>query len=333
MAQLHQLPFAGQNEIFSIYGWRDLSGNGRMDDRHAGWDIRPPKVSGAVPTAAAQAPCAGRVDWLQQFNRVTRANDATSYGNCIRLLAEGKEPMYIYMAHLCTHALERGQRVERGTVAGRYGPHTTGNSGGIHCHLEYRVGGLPVGHRVCPGELLGIANTKDVTYDREQMSACAIGQLNCTVNDYRWRLGAGTDHELYLDANNHATAKCHAGVLYRVYATAMAADQLWCQITPPPRCIVKGHAPACWVSAACGSYTAASITAEPKHAADEEHKQHPGSLERCCVTPGSRGNALELAALAYDLGLNTQYMVSGGDATALRTLALNGGGSYESRPD
>ena len=76
MAQLYTLPLAGENEVFSIYGLRALDGNGTLEDRHGGWDIRPPKVSGTVPVFEAQAPAAGTVDWVQTWDGKTKTGNS-----------------------------------------------------------------------------------------------------------------------------------------------------------------------------------------------------------------------------------------------------------------
>lgn len=317
MAQLHTLPFAGSNEVYSLFGWRDLSGNGKFDNKHGGWDIRPPKVGGVVPTATGQACCAGAVDWKQVYNAVTTRNDSTSYGNAVRI--KTTEGVYCYMAHLYNHALAKGQQVQRGAAVGQYGPKTTGNSGGVHCHLEYRVGGTGTGQRVCPGEVLGISNTKDVVYDREAMEAHVVGYLRCTKDAYRWRLGAGTDKALYKDANNGAGAYCHAGVIYRVYATAIAGGVVWCQITPPQSCITRGTAPACWVSSQCGVYEAKAVPVPA-----------PAKMQRCTVTPATVDGYVEMARVFASLKLPMQCVVSDGDAESIAAAAHAAQAGYTS---
>lgn len=331
MAQLHNLPFAGDNELFSIYGWRDLNGDGRMDNKHGGWDIRPPKVGGVVPTKTGEAPCVGYVDWRQVFNKTTSANDSTSYGNCVRLKAEGA--IYAYMAHLYTIALAFGQGVAQGQAVGQYGPRTTGNSGGVHCHLEYRVGGTATARRVCPGELLGISNTKDVTYNREKIDAAKVGLLTCTEDAYRWRLGAGTDKALFKDSNNGAGATCHADAIYRVYATETTGGQLWCQITPPASCITKGSAPACWVSAACGSYVATTPAVQEVPAdeslSDETSAKDTG-WQRPTIRPEDEDGYLAIARLLHTLDLPIQTACTNGDGMLLQDAAKSMGAGYTS---
>lgn len=53
-------------------------------------------------------------------------------------------------------------------------------------------------------------------------------------------------------------------------------------------------------------------------------------LQNYTITPGSRESALEIAGLAYDLGLPQNYTASSGDATALWAKTLAGGGTYKS---
>lgn len=62
VGEIFTIPFAGENEIFSIFGNRDCNGDGKWDTaKHGGWDVRPPKVGGVVPTKQGQSFCSGRV--------------------------------------------------------------------------------------------------------------------------------------------------------------------------------------------------------------------------------------------------------------------------------
>ena len=291
MAQIYTLPLAGENEVFSIYGKRDLDGNGTLEDTHGGWDIRPPKVSGAVPVFDAQAPASGTVDWVQTWDGKTKTGNM-SYGTAARFkTAEG---VYVYAAHMTTRYVKKPQKVAAGTVLGHYGAKTTGASGGPHIHVEMRDGGTSTAKRACPGEFFGLANAKDVTYHRERMEAAVIGHLSCTKADYRWREGAGTDKPLYRDKNNGAGMYCRKGVIYRVYGTATVAGQLWCQVTPPASCITKGSAPALWVSAACGSYEPKANAANPNDTANWDADGND------FVVTASRGDRAALRRLCED---------------------------------
>lgn len=297
MAQLYTLPLAGENEVFSIYGLRDLDGNGTLEDRHSGWDIRPPKVGGRVPEFTAQAPAAGAVDWVQTWDGHTKTG-SQSYGNACRV--KTPEGVYVYAAHMTAREVTKGQTVAGGQVLGQYGAKTTGNSGGPHVHIEMRAGGTSTAKRACPGEFFGIANTKDVVYHRERMEVATVGLLTCTKANYRWREGAGTDWPLFKDKNNGAQMYCRVGVIYRVYATATVAGQLWCQVTPPAGCITKGKAPALWVSAACGSYQPKAEPAKPEPGPGPVDWDSAGND---FVVTASAGDRAELREVCERLGL------------------------------
>lgn len=316
MGEIFTLPFAGENEVFSIYGNRDCNGDGKWDTaKHGGWDVRPPKVGGVVPTKQGQAVCSGRVDWKNVYNAVTRDNGTNSYGNAVRIVTEGG--VRAYMAHLYSHNLSVGEFVNAGDIVGQYGPRTTGNSGGVHCHVEFRLGGTSTTRRTCPGNMFGMANSKDVTYHRERMEAATIGWLDCTRDNYRWRLGPGVENALFEDANNKALQYCIKGVLYRVYAVAHDKDgAAWYQITPGDACITKGTAPVCWVSGECGTYTAkqpASPADSLKEAADGLHVMK--------FTPTSEDDAEALARAMLALRLPVYAAVSAGDAANLKLVA------------
>lgn len=265
MAQIYTLPLAGENEVFSIFGKRDLDGNGTLENDHGGWDIRPPKVNGAVPVFDAQAPATGTIDWVQTWDGKTKTG-SMSYGTAARI--KTAENVYIYAGHMTTRYVKKAQKVTAGAALGHWGAKTTGNSYGPHDHVEFRDGGTGTAKRACPGEFFGLPNVKDVTWHRERMEAAVIGYLTCQKASYRWREGAGTDKPLFKDKNNGAQMYCRKGVVYRVYATATAAGQLWCQVTPPASCIVKGSAPALWVSAECGSYEPKANAANPHDTAN-----------------------------------------------------------------
>ena len=316
MGELFTLPFAGGNEVFSIFGKRDCNGDGKWDTaKHGGWDVRPPKVGGVVPTKQGQAVCSGRVDWKNVYNAITQDNGTNSYGNAIRIVTEGG--VRAYMAHLYSHNLSVGEFVNAGDIVGQYGPRTTGNSGGVHCHVEFRIGGTSTSRRTCPGNMFGLTNTKDVVYNRERMEAATIGWLDCTRDNYRWRFGPGVENDLFEDVNNGALQYCIKGVLYRVYAMAKDKDgQSWYQITPGDACITKGTAPACWVSGECGTYTAK----KPASAA-ENIKEAAEGLHVMKYTPASETAAEALARAMLALRLPVYAAVSAGDAANLKLVA------------
>lgn len=298
MATMYSLPFKGDNEIFSIYGRRDLDGDGRYDNTHGGWDIRPPKVNGTVPTAFALWPCDGEIDSEGNFNGLTSANTNASYGIYRRVkTADGS---YVILAHMALAAAGTGALVYEGVVAGRYGPNTTGNSGGVHAHWEGRHGGSGTAYRCCPGEMLGIANVKDVTYNREAMNAATVGHLTCERAGYRWRTGAGIDEPLFFDGNNGQKMYALTGVIYRVYAVREVAGTEWCQVTPPMSCIKKGRAPELWVSADCGEY---EPIAKAEQAPPTPAQKLDWNSGNSFVVTATGADKARLAALVAELGL------------------------------
>ena len=221
------------------------------------------------------------------------------------------------MAHLYSHNLSVGEFVNAGDIVGQYGPRTTGNSGGVHCHVEFRLGGTSTTRRTCRGNLFGLTNTKDVAYHRERMEAATIGWLDCTRDNYRWRLGPGVENKLFKDANNSALQYCIKGVLYRVYAVAQDEDgNSWYQITPGDACITKGAAPVCWVYGECGTYTSKQ-TASPT----ESLKNGSDGLRVVKFTPSSYDAAETLARAMLALRLQVYAAASAGDVANLKLVA------------
>ena len=254
MGVVYTLPFAGENKLASAYGWRTLNG---VRDFHSGWDWHPMEKGVKKQQALCYWAADGKVDWLQNWDGKTKTGNM-SYGNCERAVTPDKT--YMYMAHLYDHMNKYGDSVKQGGTVGLIGPKTTGNSTGNHLHAEFRVGGTSTSKRVCPGEMYGLANVADVTYDSEKMDEATIGYLDCTNASYRWRTGAGTNFSLYKPSNTGSCMYCRVGVKYRVYAVIVLANgETWCQITPSKTCITKGSAPTLWVSAACGTYEAKKV--------------------------------------------------------------------------
>lgn len=267
MGTIYTLPFVGENKVASAYGWRTLSG---IRDFHSGFDFHPMEKGLKKSQALCYWAADGHVDWLQNWDGHTKTGNM-SYGNCERAVTADK--VYQYMAHLYNHLNRKGEEVKQGGVVGYIGPQTTGNSTGNHLHAEFRVGGTATANRVCPGEMYGLANVADVTYDREKMENAAVGYLECTEASYRWRTGAGTGFALYVPANIGKSMYCRVGVTYRVYAVVLLPNgETWLQITPPASCITAGKAPELWVSSACGTYTAKE---KPEH-----NKPEPDANEK-----------------------------------------------------
>ncbi len=246
MGILYTLPFKGQNKITSAYGYRTISGK---KEWHAGWDVV------GVDDTDVRAACAG--DIKSSTIITDRSNLTWQWGNYVKLRDALKQDLF--SCHMASRAVAVGQSVSTGDKLGVMG--NTGYSFGAHTHWEARTS---AGVTICPGELFGLPNVAGVTWDRETMDAAAIGYLDCTVAQYRWRVGAGTNYALYKPSNVNKSLYCRLGVTYRVYAvTALPNGEVWCQVTPPASCAAGGSPPVLWVSAACGTYTAKEPSAQP----------------------------------------------------------------------
>ena len=141
------LPFNGKVKLTSPFGYRNLNGTGEF---HGGVDLV------GMDDTRVIAPCDGVVG---SSAIVTNKSDLTwQWGNYIRLdTDDGKQ---IFMCHLASRAVERGERVKRGQTLGIMG--NTGYSFGAHTHFEVRIGGAAVD----PTRYLGIANVGGI-YENE----------------------------------------------------------------------------------------------------------------------------------------------------------------------
>lgn len=102
-----------------------------FDPTHRGIDIAGSTIYGSVANAEIFAIADGTVKWVQVSNGETDGNQA--WGNCVRIEhANGMESLYAHMVNAPT--LTVGSTIKQGTVVGRVGD--TGNSEGIHLHLE-----------------------------------------------------------------------------------------------------------------------------------------------------------------------------------------------------
>lgn len=83
-------------------------------------------------------------------------NDPTGYGNYVSI--EHDDGIRIIYAHLesVNKDLYKGQRINEGTVLGREG--TTGNSTGIHLHLEGRKSPYTTSDHIDIAKYIGIKN-------------------------------------------------------------------------------------------------------------------------------------------------------------------------------
>ena len=102
------------------------------------------------------APCDGTIG---MSTIVTNKSDATwQWGNFVRLdVADGYS---IYMCHMASRAVTKGQKVKKGDKLGVMG--NTGYSFGAHTHFEVR--NTSTNKAVDPCEYSGIPNKENVTY-------------------------------------------------------------------------------------------------------------------------------------------------------------------------
>jgi murein DD-endopeptidase MepM/ murein hydrolase activator NlpD len=82
---------------------------------------------------------AGRAIRAATAGKVISTDYEGAYGNLVRIKIAPKTE--IWMAHLDSVKVEKGDRVEAGHVVGTVG--MTGNTSGPHCHFEVRVNGKP----------------------------------------------------------------------------------------------------------------------------------------------------------------------------------------------
>ena len=113
----YQYPFKGRYKRGTCFG---KAGRYWRCGYHAGADFKSTNYGG---DGVVYPICSGRVEKITQIG---------SYGNCVYLRHDdGYLSLY---AHLSKIAVKKGQRVDLNTALGREG--TTGNSTGIHLHLE-----------------------------------------------------------------------------------------------------------------------------------------------------------------------------------------------------
>ncbi|MBQ8401723.1 MAG: M23 family metallopeptidase [Clostridia bacterium] len=136
-----RLPYkSGVVRVTSPYGKRVLFG---AEEFHKGIDL-----VGSDKTLVA--PCDGVVGWAGVYDDSASGGRTWEWGGYVRI--ETDDGYAVYLCHMATVAVSRGQRVSAGDVIGTEG--STGRSTGSHCHFEVRKGGKSTD----PAVFLGIAN-------------------------------------------------------------------------------------------------------------------------------------------------------------------------------
>ena len=144
------LPFNGRVKVTSPFGWRELNG---QQDFHRGIDLV------GIDDITVIAPCDGVIGTSTILDPKTDKTLTWQFGNYIRL--DTDDNMHIFMCHLDSRAVKRGDFVKRGDTIGIKG--NTGYSFSAHCHFEVRNAS---GESMNPAPLLGIPNVEG-TYENK----------------------------------------------------------------------------------------------------------------------------------------------------------------------
>lgn len=136
-----RLPYkSGVVRLTSPYGRRVLNGS---EEFHKGIDL-----VGSDKTLVS--PCDGVVGWAGLYDDMASGGRTWEWGGYVRI--DTDDGYAVYLCHMATIAVSRGQRVTAGDVIGTEG--NTGRSTGSHCHFEVRY----AGRSADPTVMLGIAN-------------------------------------------------------------------------------------------------------------------------------------------------------------------------------
>ena len=163
--------FKGKYKITSPYGNRVLNGKTEF---HKGVDLV------GIDDKTVYAPCDGVIGTSTRVY----VGATAEWGNYIRLdSADGKYS--IFMCHLKSRAVVKGQKVAKGQKLGVMG--STGKSTGAHTHFEVRKKGTSTA--VNPSDVFGIPN-KVGTYNSEIVPETPQEELQ-TGNDIVWQLMNG----------------------------------------------------------------------------------------------------------------------------------------------
>ena len=167
--------FIGQYKVTSPYGSRTL--NGKVE-HHKGIDLV------GVDDITVYAPCDGVIGASTIIT--SKSNLTWQWGNYVRLdTDDGKHS--IFMCHLASRFVAKGQKVKKGDKLGVMG--NTGYSFGAHTHFEVRKKGTST--TVDPADFIGIPN-KVGMYTSETISQTeAPTQKLESGNDIVWQLMNG----------------------------------------------------------------------------------------------------------------------------------------------
>ena len=158
--------FKGKYKITSPYGNRILNGKPEF---HKGVDLV------GIDDKTVYAPCDGIIGTSTRVH----VGATAEWGNYIRLdSADGKYS--IFMCHLKSRAVVKGQKVTKGQKLGVMG--STGKSTGAHTHFEVRKYGTSTKEN--PADFIGIPN-RDGTYTAVEKKMLESG------NDIVWQLMNG----------------------------------------------------------------------------------------------------------------------------------------------
>ena len=168
--------FKGKYKITSPYGNRILNGKPEF---HKGVDLV------GIDDKTVYAPCDGIIGASTIVT--TKSNKTWEWGNYIRLdTADWKYS--VFMCHLASRAVTKGQKVKKGDKLGVMG--NTGYSFGAHTHFEVRKKGTST--TVNPADFIGIPN-KVGTYTSEDVAKNATTTKKLeSGNDIVWQLMNGT---------------------------------------------------------------------------------------------------------------------------------------------
>lgn len=157
------LPFEGRTSVTSPFGMRVLNG---VSDYHKGVDLV------GVDSGIIISPCDGVIGSSQIVT--DRTNLTWQWGNYVRIDTE--DGYHVFMCHMASRNVEKGQRVRTGDVIGVMG--NTGYSLGSHTHFELRN---DAGVSIDPCPFLNIQNnvgtyerTTEITSAREEESEWSV---------------------------------------------------------------------------------------------------------------------------------------------------------------
>lgn len=165
--------FKGKFRVTSLYGNRTLNGN---TSPHNGIDLV------ALEDTTIYAPCDGVIG---ESTIVTNKSDRTwEWGNYVRL--DTTDGHSIYMCHMASRTVSKGQRVKKGDklgVMGYTGYCIPSNSNGAHTHLEVRKYGSNAA--INPSSYLGIPNIVGI-YEANPKVADNINIIYQVYSDNKW---------------------------------------------------------------------------------------------------------------------------------------------------